>query len=96
MRLRPDLGEAHLALARYYYYANLHTSNFDRARDELAIVRRKLPNNSEAILIEARIDRHQNRWDASLANLQKASELDPRNGDVAWRLGQTYFEMRRY
>ena len=95
-RVRPDLGEAHLELARYYYYANLHTSNFDRARDELAIARRTLPNNSEAIMIGARIDKRQNRWDASLANFQKASELDPRNSEVGWRLGQTYFQMRRY
>ena len=95
-RVRPDLGEAHLELARYYYYANLHTSNFDRARDELVIARRTLPNNSEAIMIGARIDKRQNRWDASLANFQKASELDPRNGEVEWRLGQTYFQMRRY
>ena len=71
LRVRPDLGEAHLELARYYFYANLHTSDFDRARDELAIARRKLPNNSEALMIAARIDKHQNRWDASLANLPK-------------------------
>jgi TolB-like protein/lipopolysaccharide biosynthesis regulator YciM len=96
LRVRPDLGEAHLELARYYYYANLHTSNFDQARDELAIARRALPNNSEAIMIGARIDKRQNRWDASLANFQKASELDPRNSEVGWRLGQTYFQMRRY
>ncbi len=96
LRLRPDLGEAHLELARYYYYANLHTSNFDQALDELAIARRTLPNNSEAIMIGARIDKRQNRWDASLANFQKASELDPRNREVGWRLGQTYFQMRRY
>jgi TolB-like protein/cytochrome c-type biogenesis protein CcmH/NrfG len=96
LRVRPDLGEAHLELARYYYYANLHTSNFDQALDELAIARRTLPNNSEAIMIGARIDKRQNRWDASLANFQKASELDPRNREVRWRLGQTYFQMRRY
>jgi thioredoxin-like negative regulator of GroEL len=92
VRVRPDLGEAHLELARYYFYA----FDFDRAREELAIARRKLPNNAEALVIEARIGRHQNRWDASLANLQKASELDPQNGDVLFHLGQTYFEMRRY
>ena len=95
-RVRPDFGEAHLELARYYYYANLHTSNFDQALDELAIARRTLANNSEAIMIGARIDKRQNRWDASLANFQKASELDPRNREVRWRLGQTYFQMRRY
>ena len=37
VRLQPDLGEAHLELARYYYFANLHTSDFERAHDELVI-----------------------------------------------------------
>ena len=96
LRLRPDLGEAHLALARYYFYAGVLTSNYDQAHEELAIVLRKLPNNAEALAIDGRIGRHQNRWDASLANLQQANELDPRNGEVAFRLEQIYFEMRRY
>jgi TolB-like protein/Tfp pilus assembly protein PilF len=92
VRLRPDLGEAHLELARYYFYA----FDYDRTRDELMIVRSKLPNNAEALVIDAMIGRHENQWDASLANLRKASELDPRNGDIAFRLAAIYFEMRRY
>jgi tetratricopeptide (TPR) repeat protein len=97
LRLRPDLGEPHLALARYYWLAGVADStSYDRARDELAIVRQKLPNNSEALFIEAMIDRHQNRWDAALRTLQKAKELDPCNGEVDWHLYKTYFEMRRY
>jgi TolB-like protein/predicted Zn-dependent protease len=96
LRVRPDLGEAHLELARYYFYAGVFTNNYNQAREELTIVRRKLPNNAEALVIEAMIGRHENRWDASLANLQRASELDPRNSDVAFRLRQIYFEMRRY
>jgi predicted Zn-dependent protease len=96
VRLSPDLGEAHLELARYYFEVGVFTNDYDRAREELTIVRRKLPNNSEALLIGAKIDRHQNRWDSALANLQKASELDPRNGAVTLYLWQTYFETRRY
>ena len=96
LRVRPDLGEAHLELARYYYYANLRTGDFDRARDELAIARRTLPNNAEALVIGARIDKRQNRWDAALANFQKASELDPRNDEVAMHHRRTLREMRRY
>jgi TolB-like protein/predicted Zn-dependent protease len=92
LRVRPGLGEAHLELARYYYYAR----DFDRARDELAIVRRKLPNNAEPLLIAAKIDRHQNRWDSAVANLRKAVELDPRNVEAGHWLRVTYFEMRRY
>jgi tetratricopeptide (TPR) repeat protein len=96
LRVRPDLGEAHLELARYYYYANLRTGDFDRAHDELVIARRTLPNNAEALVIGARIDKRQNRWDDALANLQKASELDPRNVEVAMHHRRTLREMRRY
>jgi TolB-like protein len=100
LRVRPDLGEAHLELARYYWLAPSFgfdmASYYARARDELAIVRSKLPNNAEALWIEAMIGRHENRWDASLANLQKANALDPRNSELAWDLRRIYFEMRRY
>jgi TolB-like protein/Tfp pilus assembly protein PilF len=96
LRVRPDLGEAHLELARYYYGANLRTGDFDRARDELVIARRTLPNNAEALVIGARIDKRQNRWDAALADFQKASELDPRNDEVAMHRRRTLHEMRRY
>jgi tetratricopeptide (TPR) repeat protein len=107
LRVRPDLGETHLELARYYFWASfsaagpgapagVNASNFDRAREELTIARRKLPNNPEALFIAARIDRHQNRWDSAVANLQKANDLDPRNTEVAFWLGQTYFYVRRY
>ncbi len=102
LRLRPDLPEPHLALARYYWLAADsiigvdEAASRDKARDEVAIVRRMSPNNAEALLIDATVGRLQNRWDTSLANLQKASELDPHNGEVAYRLEQIYFEMRRY
>ena len=102
LRLRPDLVEPHLALARYCWLAPNsiigvdREAYYDRARDELAIVRRMSPNNAEGLLIDATVGRLQNRWDASLANLRRASELDPRNGEVAYRLEQIYFEMRRY
>jgi TolB-like protein/Tfp pilus assembly protein PilF len=102
LRLRPDLAEPHLALARYYWYTASQVgpaesaSHYEQARDELAIVRQKLPNNPEALFLGAMVGRHQNRWDASLADLKRANELDPRNKEIAFRLWVTYFEMRRY
>ena len=91
-RLRPDLGETHLELARYHFYAR----EFDRAHDELAVASRTLPNDFEAIFLAARIDRRQNRWDESLANLQKASELDPRNTEINYHLKRQYRQMHLY
>jgi TolB-like protein/Flp pilus assembly protein TadD len=92
LRLRPDLGEGHRELARYYFSVN----NFGRAYEELSVARRTLPNDSEVLRIAAQIDRHQNRWDDALANFQKAIELDPANNEAEYYLGRTYFEMRRY
>ncbi len=92
LRLRPDLGETHLELAHHYFSAH----EFDRAQGELVVARRTLPNDSEAILLAARIDRRQNRWEDSLANLQKASELDPRNTEIDYHLKRNYRQMRRY
>ena len=51
-------------------------------------------NDAEAIEIAARIDKRQNRWDESLANMEKACELDPRNGEVAYHRRGTLLEMR--
>ena len=92
LRLRPDLGEGHRELARYYFSVN----DFDRAYDELTVARRTLPNDSDVLRIAAQIDRHRNRWGDALANFQRASELDPRNSEVAYHLAQLYREMRRY
>jgi serine/threonine-protein kinase len=92
MRLRPDLGEPHVALARYHLFLN----HFDAARDELVIARRLLPNNSEALFIAARIDRRQNRWEESLIGVRKAHQLDPRNPDIIAWVSEMYRLMRRY
>jgi tetratricopeptide (TPR) repeat protein len=62
----------------------------------LDIARRELPNNAEAVAILAKIEKTQNHWDPAPAYFQKANDLDPGNGEVAWHLGQTLFEMRRY
>ena len=92
LRLRPDLGEAHRELARYYYYAN----DFAYAYEELTVALRTLPNDAETFRIAGETNRHRNRWDEALANLQKAHELDPRNGEVTYHLSGVYEEMRRY
>src|SRR5262249_31634031 len=74
--LKPDLGEAHLALALHSYWGY---SDYDHARAELAVARQALPNNPKVYQITALIDRRQDRWPEAVRNFERASELDPRN-----------------
>jgi TolB-like protein/Tfp pilus assembly protein PilF len=84
-RLRPDSGEAHLALGWHLQY-----SEYDRARAELALAQQSLPNDPRVYELAGKIDRRQGRWADATHNLQRASELDPRNLPYLLNLGATY------
>src|SRR5205814_5334222 len=92
-RLRPDGGETHLALAKHLYLGYL---DYDHARQELTLAQQALPNNSEAFLLAAYIDRRQGRWEDSTRNFEHASELDPRNTAILQQLSFSYESLRRY
>ena len=93
LRLQPDAGEAHLALADHYYRG---FRDYDRARNELAIARRTLPNNAEVFEYTGYIDRREGHWDEATRNLERALELDPRNFYTINQLAATYHDQRRY
>jgi TolB-like protein/class 3 adenylate cyclase/Flp pilus assembly protein TadD len=93
LRLQSDAGEAHLALADYYYHG---FRDYERARSELAIARRTLPNNAEVFEYTGYIDRRQGRWEEGTRNLERAIELDPRNFFTLQQIALTYFQLRRY
>jgi len=92
-RLKPDSGEAHLALATHFYLGYL---DYDRARDELAIAVRTLPNNARIFELSGRVDRRQGRWHDAVRNLEHAMELDPRNFNILEAAAVTYSYMRDY
>src|SRR5207249_9201933 len=92
LELAPDLGEAHLAQALVYYHGN---RDYVRARAELAIARRALPNNAEVYLVTGWIDRRQGRWEDAVKNQEKAAELDPRNSKILQDLAVLYDVLRR-
>ena len=93
LRVRPDLPEAHLAAAfhRYACYRD-----YDRARLQIAIAQRSLPNSPDALTLAADLDRRQGRWLESTTSLEKAAALDPRNPEVLSALAANYFALRRY
>jgi TolB-like protein/Tfp pilus assembly protein PilF len=95
-RLLPNSGEAHLALAKHLYWGYL---DYDRARNELSLAQKSLPNEPWAFVLAGYIDRRQGRWDESTKNLERAVELDPQNPSVAAILEQlagSYRYLRRY
>jgi serine/threonine-protein kinase len=78
LRLAPDLGEAHLALALCYYRID---EDYKKALRELAIASAALPNNSEVLDFSGYIYRRQGRWREALTFFRRARELDPRSAN---------------
>jgi serine/threonine protein kinase/Tfp pilus assembly protein PilF len=93
LHLRPEAGEAHLARAQYLCYCNL---DYDNARAELALARRKLPNNAQVFLLMGYIDQRQGRWNESVRSWEEALELDPANLFTLRRLALAYLYLRRF
>jgi serine/threonine protein kinase/Flp pilus assembly protein TadD len=93
LRLQPEAGEAHRALATYYYYG---FRDYARARSELAVARRTLPNDAEIFLYTGLIDRREGHWDDSTRNLERALELDPHNLFTLQQLALSYLAQHRY
>jgi TolB-like protein/Tfp pilus assembly protein PilF len=92
-RLSPDSGEVHLASALHFYYGYL---DYDRARDELNIALRTMPNNARIFELNGYIDRRQGHWDDAEHKLERAMELDPRNDGILFGAGFTYLCSRHY
>jgi serine/threonine protein kinase len=93
LQLRPDLPEAHLAMASHLYICY---RDFDRARVQIAIAAENMPNNPDLLHLSALIDQVQGHWDKSIADLERAATLDLRNPDLLDTLARSYFSMRRY
>ncbi|MEY2481221.1 MAG: hypothetical protein QOI04_2148 [Verrucomicrobiota bacterium] len=93
VRLRPNSGEAHLAVAKQYYWGYL---DYDRAREELTFAEKSLPNDPLSFVLAGYIDRRQSRWTESTKNLQRAIELDPRNPAVLQQIAKSYQCLRQY
>ena len=92
VRLRPDRGEPHLARA----YLDFTLFEFSEARRELDLARHLLPNDAQALFLDARLDRHDNRWDDALIKANRAADLDPENVFFVVWTSEAYSLMRRY
>ena len=92
-RLKPDSGEAHLALGWHLYWGY---SDYDRARAELALAQQSLPNNAQVYELSGSMDYSQRRWADAIHNLERACELDPRNLFYLINITATYAWLHDY
>ncbi|PYK04865.1 MAG: hypothetical protein DME67_06995 [Verrucomicrobia bacterium] len=93
LQLQPDLPEAHLALGYSHYYGD---NNYDAALEEFEIAQRGLPNESDAYLAIGAIQRRQGKWAESTANIEKASNLNPKDPWSLQNLAQNYQVLRNF
>jgi tetratricopeptide (TPR) repeat protein len=92
-RLRPNSGEAHLAFAKHLYWGYL---DYNRAREELSLAKKTLPNDPMLFHILGFMDRRQGRWSESTKNLERAIDFDPQNVGILGQLAFNYDALRHY
>jgi TolB-like protein/Tfp pilus assembly protein PilF len=93
VKLQPHLPEAHAALGYYYYYGH---RDYDHALQEFRIAQHRLPNDSEIAEAIGLVERRKGIWEDSIANLKRATQLDPLNARFLSILSDTYDGLRRY
>ena len=91
LRLAPALGEAHMALGLCLYWAE---KNYDAALKEFQVAAATSPSNAEIYSYIGGLYRRQGRWPESIASLERARSLDPRNGGIAFMAANNYLFVR--
>ncbi|MDQ6654852.1 MAG: FlgO family outer membrane protein [Verrucomicrobiota bacterium] len=90
LQLAPNLPDAHIALARYYY----RTADFERALAELAPAAQS--GQAEFYRLASLAERRLGRWSDAVKDGEKAFAIDPTDPLVAQVLMRTYMGLRRF
>jgi len=93
LQLQPDLPEAHLAMGFSLYYGD---NDFEAALKEFEIAQRGLPNEAEGYLALGAIQRRLGKWSESIASLEKAASLNPKDSWVLQNLAFNYQRIRDF
>jgi len=93
LRLQPRLPEAHLALGQIHYWGEL---DYPRALAELRIAQAREPNNSDLAWLRGLVERRVGQWNAAIADLSRAVELDPKSVFKNLDLFEVYLWRRDY
>jgi len=93
LRIAPDLPEAHLAQAQYYYNG---VRDYEKAAAELAAAPPSPSGRSKFFDLSALTNRRLGHWNEAIREGEKAVELDPHDPFIATEVIQSYISLRRY
>jgi len=93
LRLSPALGEAHMALGLCLFWGE---KKYDAALKEFEIAAAASPNNADVHSYIGGLYRRQGRWRESIASLERARSLDPRNRTMAFAAANNYLFLRSW
>jgi tetratricopeptide (TPR) repeat protein len=92
-RLQPNAPETQLALG-YYQYRVLR--DYELAKTTFRFVSKMLPASSEVSFALGLVTRRQGNWDESIAYLEQALALDPRNSELLSHTAWSYAMLRQF
>jgi TolB-like protein/Tfp pilus assembly protein PilF len=92
-KLQANSAETMLALGYYQY---LVLRDYGLAKSTFALVSKMLPGSSEVPKALGLIARREGNWDESIAYLEQALALDPRNMELLMPAADTYTWLRKF
>jgi TolB-like protein/Tfp pilus assembly protein PilF len=92
-KLQPKSPETVLALGHYQYWV---LRDYGLAKSTFALVSKMLPSSSEVPKALGYIARREGHWDESIAYLEQALTLDPRNVELLSEAAGTYTMLRQF
>ena len=91
LALAPNSPEAHFALGLFFYWGH---RQYENALEEFNRTLELQPNNADARAYCAWVYRRRGEWERSLADSQRAEELDPRDAGIPTNIGATCNALR--
>jgi len=92
-RLQPNSSDTLLALGYYQYWV---LRDFELATRTFKEINELLPSNSDVPFALGAIFRRQGRWNESIASLERALVVDPRNSELVVHTADTYVMVRNF
>ena len=93
LQLQTDLPEVHLTYASYLYWVY---RDYERARVQLTMAIRGLPNDAHALALAAYMDRRQGHFDQAIQDFKESIARDPHNPEVISEFANTFFILRKF